>query len=543
MAANIYAPSASATVQGKKFPVDSVTINITMNSIPTATFNCHAGVVPTANTTIIPATPSYTSQLVGDMQTAMYKPRLVTDTTIILRDGSSNQPLTFNGYLTMPSFSVGVGMSGHRFSAVHQSAALSAFDPSIYLSDAAGLIDLTSDPSNLTSSSIADRMNSIIGLMYTSWQNYRESWFQENTQSVNQAVARAEVNNVTGSPSMWDMWKNILTESSESMRFKSLDKLGITADCINVRILDVIQGLYLQKTDDFWNTIKQFMQHFQLIFIPVLSSDRTKSGIFARLSDISESVTSNTLIVAPKDISYNLGSSSTMPVTGIIISGFAMRRKGDVSTNRADANSDAPVPQELMMAAWPETQARGGRIVQVGPPPWLVTGTDGTLLTQVAGLTRYWPAKGTPVPLTTDAYVNSVVKMGDIADTYRGTALQPILQEWAHNIYVPAAIGSASATVTIPLDVSQKPGTRVQVATIVGGAVVPQFVGILSSVTHQVNVHTRSHGMAQTTLQFTCVQAGSFALESITNFNNQVSGGGDLPAGTNISSSASDPVA
>lgn len=523
MSLTVRKPVVEAKVNGKMCSVDTCTISLTLNGISKATFNAHPEVTDASATALIAPADRDVAMLVGDQQETLYAPRTSPDVEITAYDGNGKTSLQFNGYLTSPAYRIGVGMSGHMFTALHQSVALSAFNSAIYAGqpDEDGALAIRISPTaaadypNLDSPSVSTRLRLILKYMQRLWTTYRPTEAATlNSQNRSDEYEAISVQNDKINTALLPIWNNLLGASDDSTIYNTWNNLGEIGVGLNQRVCDTIIGIYLQQTGDFWDTIAQFCAAFQLLYVPVFGSDPTKIGSFQRSSDLVAGPAQKDISVTPRDIQYVLGTGTmnpAMPVTSVQVQGLVGIPTVDTSSGVATLNV---TPRPITYGTWPHQAFTGGKILRVPAPSWLTACSDGTVLPMLTDLATWTDeSKGTLDP---DTYRAGQVALNKYAAKINSDVIVAMATEWARNVYVPAAIGASTATVTIPLDLTMLPGAKctvnVQSSQSEGGGERLQFTGLLTSVTHTIQTNSRASGIASTVLQFTCVEAGSFIL-------------------------------
>lgn len=488
MSVEVRQPSGTATIDGESFPPALIQITTAVGGPPTAMVRLHARVNAAERAARILSADIARS--LGVSQNRLFAARPNPNAVLRLSDGAGGN-MTFEGYVSNPAFSLGVGSVGFNYTIQHASAVLSAYKSSIYENYVIGP-GKSWEPAPLTK------------YMETLGTEIRYPEVSRRIKACHELLLRRWDQALSGPNSVFDVavkkgihkvneyvkpfWFAVLDASNESTTWDSLGKLGNEDNEIQksaqITLNSFIINTLMQNTPNFFGTIEAFCQAFQMLWVPTIGE--RAFGKFIRFKDVVSSDPKE-LRIPVKSAGLNGGNRGILPVTHAVVRG-----PYDVGHMEGTGNPNAPIQA---VCVWPATVYAGGQITSDSGPPWIgryymvPTGTQ-------EALTKL---------LSLDRYQASQVKLNETVGK-AAASKQPILEEWARNNYIFASLASATATIPIPMDLSIQPGTCYRVSNKNGDHL---FTGFLAQVAHTLDTES-TQPVAETILSFTHMEAAGF---------------------------------
>ena len=493
MSAKIYQPSVTAAVgNGEVFsgntPVQRATISLCVGDLSRASLIMHR--TPTGNSNLVDALNLDYTQLIGKAQNLLFSARRAADSIITAQDGKGNT-LNFKGYLANLGGNAGIGSVGYPCVVAHESVRLSGYRGNIYAFDAMYRNEAADEPDpgtiptmDFSSTSMATRFMEVLNFMLSRWKDH-----QGGNNETPWSLALRQAWHGLNSDIFPDL-KNVMNGSDEGTTWPQFSAFQQTD---HQKLSEFVWDLITQQSGNFFGNLSLFEQGFQCQFIPDFNVNSGILGYFTSWYDMSQA-TGTTVKLPVTQFTVSGGDKTFLPVTHVFISGAV------ASVWRDGSDTGQGTIPSATFYVYPETPYAGGQVLQNSGPPWLDTPSAGMPVAQDDG-SQF-------AGLDLDAYKSGRKQ----ANTYIGTIMddikKPVIKRWAQNLYVFSALERSTASFSIPLDLSLKPGQRLNVCTEDGKQL---FSGFLAQVTHTVLTGEES-GESSTTVMFSHVEAGGFTL-------------------------------
>jgi hypothetical protein len=413
------------------------------------------------------------SRFIGTVQGNIFKERLTPDALVVIDDGNGHN-LTMRGYQADPGFSYGRGVAGMSLTVVHESAVLSTFNPQIY-----GLLtrDYRFEDEDVASDVLSTRILKIQQSMLKQWQNRRkgdderpqDTIIYDGIHAVNQKLM--------------PIWERVLEHTGTLLDWEQIKRFEEHIVPFNDNIVEML----MRPSPDFFSTMMSLANAFQAVWVPDIRVGYV--GRLIRRKLLFENPID--LRVQPIHIQYSAGAKRLLPISHAVV------RMIGAAGHRASTKGDGPTPVGVT-GVWPETPYAGGGVINDPGPTWAYMGLPKT--------DKEIPADGGDGRLDLGVLQRRLV---DFHEKRASTVelLDDICSDWAKDLYVWNALGSSTAYLKIPLNVTLKPGFTHNVRSADGTFL---FRGLLQRVVH--DVAGGQSPAASTSLVYSHIEAGRFSL-------------------------------
>ena len=486
MSVELRTPTATATIASVKLSVQRVSIDIAVGSLPQLQVQVLHG--QEAGTVRDGMNFDIASWVEGG-QRLIFKDRKNADGHVTVQDGAGNT-ISFNGFVSAPSFRAGVGNIGMCYALLHESAEMLAYKPSIYTSrcpieasvGGAGNAARKSLPV-IKTGSVAERTLEVLKRRI---KNHTDQPLTNVTALTTQVDGKQDETNAGIYPGI----EKLLKDSVAATTFAATAKLP---EYEHSHITSHVNGILgANSLPTFMDVIEQLCGDFQMMYIP----DALTAGSYGRLAKISDAVNGETsgLTISTIEGSWSAGTRSVLPVTHVeVIGQYSSRWRTPTSSDPNQQVIGAPVA-----TIWPSAPYSGGQILSIPGPAWLCESPVDPML--------HSSSASSGLDLT--VYATKQRAITDYINKITDTVKQDVLQEYAKTHYAFAALAGATASFEIPMDVSLTPGQRYDVSNKSG---LKLFTGFLTQVSHELVIQGES-ASASTVVYFSHIEAGNFTL-------------------------------
>jgi len=457
--AEVRIPRATAQIQGINARVDTVTTHFGINAFPSVSVSFHGANVPKG---VLSPAGSDVANLVASQQNQMFTSQSANSS--IFMDDGKDRTLEFNGFISGPNYTLGVGNVGLNTTIVHSASAVSNLKTNIYTNRQGAFRD-GSTP-----------MQPEIGIgLWNILTKLRDTKLHTLPDEESKAiVAQVDANNANA----LEIWNRICTSSE--VEWPELETL-LEYPQVKTNLLSQIADIYTNPYNDFVQTMQQFQAMFAMIYVPSLEADNPGKFIPASAAVDGDAEDVKLRI---RSISMSAGPRNIMPLSYVAVRGPKPQNHRKVQYGH-------------IIRRWPTAPVSTGQVVELGPPNWLPTAL-------VAGR-----ASGDTVgdTLSLAGYKSDRINKDRRLYEVIFPAVGELLDRWAQQHYTDFALANAYAHVITDLDVSAEPGTRYNVSSANGAL----FTGFLVGVEHSVSSKPQQL-QAYTKLTFSHVEANGFTL-------------------------------
>lgn len=436
--------------------------------------------------------------------------QLDPDMQVIMTDGEGTT-LRFNGFLGSPAFAIREGNVGLSASAVHAKTVLQAFNARIYLmrryyGDEAYSDFVATDEgaAAVATDSVARRIKAWISFLM-------KQAVMVTDKSEEGVFDFLPVHNMN--LAVLPYVNEVLDASEDTTEIEGLSN----PEFDNRKIMDAISDV-LSTSPNFL----QSLTHLANIFQFQINHDAAGNLWLEQIQTLDDP--GGRIIQTPhENVAFSLTSKFEMPITQVFVmsAGSELYSYSDIGSNIGAA----PVAPVLMdsgvrdnlsilqeseygfylssVARYPksiEKNARGTFYV-LQAPNW-VNAESVTLQDRLTVVDRV-PNRFTTAPTKVDDQVKTMAAHED--------ARQKVLDYLAERTYKTLYLDTATANVSIPLNLKVLPGRTYNVVSMNGAQV---FSGFLVSATHQIGVENR-FGLARTDMRFSHVRAANARIDGL----------------------------
>lgn len=475
----VYTPKVTASIMGGgELGISGASITLRIGGWASASVSFHP---PDADGQATKVFSKDVAQVLGQLQKKGFEDRFEADAKVTMSDGAGGN-LMFNGLTTAPGFTMMPGVLARTVELVHAAALIDGIDSGIYNLRGA-LWD--ENQQNIGADSWSMFIYQAFELLF---DKGRYGWDKLNPLD---AAVMDQKHRLNGK--LEPILSNILNVSAKTTGSQALTKMMANSNTVLKNSIGLTLLSYFGSCrEGFWGFLNQMCSAFQLIYIPPTGDDY---GMFIRLQDA--------LTAAPvsKELSltqcgYSSQASSVLPLQQVLItvSGASLWAFG----NTTDLSKT--------MAVWPKSTERStGQVFRTSLPAWLIPKSSMDV-TKARPITVTLKAPGADELVSIEAYKGKDA-LSKKVEKASDELLNEFASEYTRALYIDRCLAGSSFTVTTPLDVTWRPGTRYSVTD--GGA--PLFTGFLAMVQHTAQVEP-GQGQARTKLDFTHVELGDFKL-------------------------------
>lgn len=465
----------------------SATIDRAGLSIEGLTIEMKVGTVATASVNFVYTDKQIKRSLSLDISSqiaALQRTRLAgvtePDVTIEAADGLGGT-LTFKGYLAAPLLSIASDTCTNSFNVLGVDAMLDGLDLSIYR--AAAPEDRPEgeggDFGSLPGSTNGDVPLLISQITEVLLAN-KEASFAEATDPATRGLLEHQHTINTGPPIA--VWRAILGASEAT--YTSWEAATAAAPALAYTMTTRTANILCQPASGFWQVFNNLMASYQMFYQP----NPNGSGKLLR-ADSKINGAKKTVDLSPSQLGLADGSPNIVQVGGVVMSAAAMRHERKEKGTAPTIVAQYPIP------------LLSGYIHKEPPPMWLLESEGVPVLgTEIDTSAKPGEDNG-DTNLSLEAYESRKKQTETYAsevDSARGN----IMSEMCRVMFETLQLEHSSVTATLPLDLTQKPGTRSDFSTASGVS----FSGFIHSVKHKIDLAQGKQLDCYTQLLITHVQ-------------------------------------
>ena len=493
-------PSASVTIRGKKFIAVEVTLQGSVNSVPTASVRGHFAEDATATMSSAEIPLAKIIALAADYQNYLLNTeRLTPDVIIHMTDGAGGKS-TFEGFLSAPSFGAVAGSISVSFQAVHRVSILSAFDGSIYahsaLQNERVLLKMA-----LTKTGFAGLLLEVLTGAIKKFKETKGYLTGNAVRDITLPLIHARNQKVL------PYVKSILELSDESTMYPEAAKAIKQVD------QQALKLTLLQCFTSGDNLLSGLLGGFNSAF-PCLFAAGFIAGVPAAGFSLVDAVNvAGTDVDLPADgLTFSAGGSYSLPIRGVFIT-------TDLAYKTGTEAGGAINHLEKICAYYPPNtnMAAGGNFVRIGAPSWIPDPVPLGLKLEVLNNLK---AADKPDIATIK---ESEIKLANLF-AKSVNVVQILLDRYARSQFNYMALANTQASINTPLSLGLHIGRVYNVTA--GGT--KMLTGFLQSVTHSIAINNNT-AQATTSATFSHVRTAGVNIPG-----GQASGLGFNPAGGNL---------
>ncbi len=473
---------------------DELVINASIRAHTTATFTAYTGNEASSAATRILSTE--VAAKMGEAQTIGFSNRTDPDTVITVDDGAGNE-VSFDMFLTSPTFLMNTASIRPGFGAVAASALMGNLKMDIYTTNTSrnkgnkGELggSTLSIEEEAKSQNLARRLREVCDLAIKNWTRYG----QGTSAQAQIKSQRHEIN--TSGP--LDSWYELLTNSEESLSSSSVWMKILTKDGtdavnrdFNTELLSVLRG----TSRDFQEIIDTLCAMFQLVMIPDITGAPGKLAVMPELLMASP----ETLELPASSMLLNGDAShDLLPVQQVLVRGepiFATLVTRDPALMSTDGG-------DYYIGGFPDEAPSASGDVPIVTLPSYLRNT----------VVRVPQSRGNQPP-DIESIDSNYSSMKKLTTEFANEIAKNLVKDYCKGVYIDMALGGTSTSISLPANLSLWPGKRYKVVNSAGGEI---FTGFLSGVTHTFKKMVNAGGQATTVCNFTHILFPGFKLRGM----------------------------
>jgi hypothetical protein len=466
---------------GEPLAASHMTLHCALNQIPAAQATVSRAPASSAGFEILSTAEAVTHHIqdASALQTLMYASSQSRATAVMGLVGHGRMSL--NGFLQVPSVSVGMSDTNIQLSVAHMSMLLNRFDGSIY-KPAATWRQHPGDTEGLNT--LPSLFKYALTKLYEALPSAGEMIQLTNLQEAE--IARIHTANATGYA-----WVSRLLDASDTSSLDDVILSAVDKDWVVTYAMASLRS----RGSMLFRSLLSLAEAFGLVYVP----SWTDIGKLVPKRDLIAGDAVD-LVIDPTQIVPRLGGFGGFPITRVLTTGAPTKRHRD---------GEAGGPEERMrniLAYWPlsiEDDLAGG-VMEIPPPPWLkeINLNENDYMRR--SNTGSDAAAG-----SVDAFLAERQRVAE-ASIGQQSAQMLLLTRWCRNHYAWSVLGSSSMTLpSMPLNMDLVPGQRVRLVSSDGAE--PIATGVTRDVTHNVRVSGQS-GTSETSLSLSHVELAGFEL-------------------------------
>lgn len=436
--------------------LESVSINLQLNSVPMAFISGHQNVDAKTTAIALDATQvtSTLSRLQGFKFSAGSQALAFT-----VRDGDQGT-LNWDGLYNGPAYNYGIGQAQFGTNSIAAVSKLQQLRTDIYVSSEP-LKTANSEP---ITGPVPVRLKKVLEKLV---KNFLDELNRSTTVGIDREILLTQHQQ---NQEPLQIWYDILAQSEDN------DYLLTKNSYLNLDddVAEHIARVYLSSSGNFFNTLLQFGNDFRLTYIPPTSTGTTAR--YGKLKGTGKIINSSvkTKKINLEQFEADISGFNLPPVSAVWV----------VGVGNAGIKLGTGLGTQVY-GIWPSTAtAYDGGVQRVDPPPWVATPTP--LNVQTASTKSVLGSS-----FKTVVTVNQK-ELTDISKKHFN-----IFTEWARLWFADLKWANETVTINMPLDVTWELGSFYDVSNDKGKL----FRGLVESISHRLS--TRD---AATTVRFSHVQ-------------------------------------
>lgn len=487
-------PKVNITCPLGEVSCDELVINAAIRAHTTATFTAYTGNEASSSATRILSTEVATKM--GIAQTIGFSNRTDPDTFITVDDGTGNE-VTFNMFLTSPTFLMNTASVRPGFGAVAASALMGNLKMDIYTTNTArsngnkgelggSTLAVEDEPK---AQNLARRLRELTEAVIKNWNRYGKG--------TSAAAKLKEQRHQINAEGPLDSWYELLSNSEQSLESTATWMSILTRDGtdavnrdFNTELLSVLRG----TTRDFQEVIDTLCAMFQLIMIPDITGAPGKLAVMPELLTAAP----GTLVLPANSMLLNGDAShDLLPVQQVLVRGepiFATLVTRDPALLSTDGGT-------YYIGGFPdEAPSATGDVPIVTLPSYL----RDTVVRVPQSLGN--------LPPDINSIDSNYSSIKQLTTEFSNEIAKNLVKDFCKGVYVDMALGGTSTSISMPADLSLWPGKRYKVVNSAGGEI---FTGFLAGVTHTFKKSVNAGGQATTVCNFSHILFPGFKLRGL----------------------------
>lgn len=447
----------AAYVNSGEFPVEGLTINLTVGNVATASVLA----VPKSDNVVAQL---FTSDVIATLRSRQAKRlagRFEPDIEILVSDGTGGN-MVLKGFMAAPGLDLSQHQVGDKFTALGSDSLLDGLDLGIYRADPPSSREETSSGSlnALRPSTDGDVTGLLASITDTLLSNYTIALGDATSESERILMQQQHEQNLKAPLTLW---KKILSNSD--VRYEKWADAAASNSALPYQMVVHAQTMLQQPTSGFWNVVNGLMAGFQMIYIPSTEG----SGKFRRMDIRVSEETTQEIALSVTSLSILDGSQRIMQIGGVVMIAPSVATSREETTGPPSIAGQYPRP------------LISGYVHREPPPLWLVD------------------AQGVPIVGSTiddsnssdseefDFSISASKSRSAEANTY-GESVDgtnsALLDEICKVFFLDYQYADSTGSYSVPLNLKLRVGERTKFTLADGGS----FVGFVNSVTHRIDL-------------------------------------------------------